>query len=130
MPAFFPRKPDHDILAGLWEPLRHRIVHAGWSQLRSISNLPITRATILIPVIGYFLIFNAHVVEYLHLTPALTDNTIAQGREVSWRLLLIYFGLCSIGGASAVYQVCCPAEIKRYSSAVEDRKSTRLNSSH
>ena len=97
-----------------------------WTTLRSIGNSPTVRLTIVIPLVGYMIIFNDTVVQYLQLTPELFgEEQRAQIEErvrsvrVSARLLLIYFGLCLIALASTVYAFLCPQEIKRYAMATD-----------
>jgi hypothetical protein len=84
-----------------------------WTEVRWISNSAAARATILIPLIGYWIILNQHVVEFTRLSGRLTEN--ADGEP--WRLFATYFGLCSVAVASALYQAFCPNEVKAFPSA-------------
>jgi hypothetical protein len=71
--------------------------------------------TVLIPLIGYLIIFNAKMSEYFHIVRELggaTDPTF-----VSPRLLLIYFGLCAIAVAFTIYSWRCPNAVKYYGSS-------------
>lgn len=43
-----------------------------WTTLREVGNLSAVKATVLIPLIGYLILFNQNVVEYLRLSPELT----------------------------------------------------------
>ncbi|WP_354125578.1 hypothetical protein [Bradyrhizobium sp. LB8.2] len=61
------------------------------------------------------IIFNAKIAEYLHVIRELggSPNEVS----VSPRLLLIYFGLCAIAAAVAIYSWRCPNAVKYYGSA-------------
>lgn len=86
-----------------------------WSRFWAVSSSPAARMTVLIPLIGYLIIFNAKISEYLHVIRELggSPNDVA----VSPRLLLIYFGLCAIAAAVAIYSWRCPNAVKYYGSA-------------
>jgi hypothetical protein len=81
-----------------------------WLQVRSVSNSTAARLTILIPIVGYWIIFNEAVA-----TKLIFDTNAT----VSWRLFATYFGLCFIAAASGIYQALCPREVKQYSSPTE-----------
>lgn len=81
--------------------------------MQFINSAPFSRAVILVPVIGYWLIFNDHLLKqfgdlWAELVPP------AEPPKKPWRLLWTYFGLCMVGAGSAIYHVFCPPEIKRY----------------
>lgn len=86
----------------------------GWHILRNIGNLAAVRLTIFIPLVGYLVVFNNKVVEWLELTKEFVGVPPAIGLTVSPRLLLIYFGLCAVAVGSAIYSMLCPQEIKHY----------------
>lgn len=96
-----------DLLRG-W--LLHRVPY--WLRHREISNTPAARAVILVPLIGYWIIFSNELHSLTKLVPWLGDGT--ESPDPPYRLLATYFGLCLIAVASAVYQSYCPAEIKQY----------------
>jgi predicted membrane channel-forming protein YqfA (hemolysin III family) len=85
-----------------------------WVRLRFVSNSTAAKATILVPVIGYLIIFNEKVIDFLNLARAVDAHS---GAEVSYRLILIYLGLCSISVGVVVYGWFCPNEVKHYGSA-------------
>ena len=76
--------------------------------------------TIFVPVIGYMILLNDYVVEYLSLSDKLLSNTLT--KETDWpsigdtfgRLRLIYLGLVSVGIASFIFKIRCPSEILRH----------------
>lgn len=87
-----------------------------WVSLRSLSNSYATRSAILIPLVGYLLLFNGTVSKWLEIAAAVGGNPTSHD-GISTRLLLIYFGLCFIALANTLYGFFCPPEIKEYPSA-------------
>lgn len=95
-----------------------------WSRLRGVGNSNAVKLTILIPVLGYFILFNENIVGYLDLSkeifglrgraPGITSTS-----PVPTRLLLLYFGLCFVAVGSMSYELFCPLEIKKYRSPAE-----------
>jgi len=85
-----------------------------WDRLRFVSNSTSAKATILVPIIGYLIIFNEKVVEFLSLARGIEPHG---GPEVSLRLILIYLGLCAVSVGVMVYGWLCPNEVKHYGSA-------------
>lgn len=71
--------------------------------------------TVLIPLVGYLIIFNAKLSEYFHIVRELGGS--ADPSIVSPRLLLIYFGLCAIAVAFTIYSWGCPNGVKYYGSS-------------
>jgi hypothetical protein len=90
-----------------------RYVH--WSAVNSLSNSFAARATILIPLIGYLILFNEKMADYLNLIGVLDAGDNQYG--VSFRLLSLYMGLCFVAAAVMIYSLRCPREIKGYSTA-------------
>jgi hypothetical protein len=88
-----------------------------WTGLRSVGNTPAAQAVILIPLLGYWIIFNAQIADYY---ANLTGEVMPRAQSgPPWRLFATYFGLCFVAVASALYQWRCPSEIKLYPSASE-----------
>ena len=81
-----------------------------WSQLRAIGGTSAARMAILVPIVGYWIIFNSELVRYSAL---IFDNAAA---TIPIRLYLTYFGLSFVGFASVIFQLACPDEIKAYAS--------------
>jgi hypothetical protein len=75
--------------------------------------LPV-RLTVLIPLIGYLIIFNSYVVHYLELAKEFRGAPAVDNASVSPRLLLIYFGLCAVALGSVIYDRFCPDEVKHF----------------
>lgn len=84
-----------------------------WSELRSIGNSRIVQASILMPVIGYLLLFNDEIVKLSGLIfngdadPPLT------------RLYFTYYGLTLLAVGSVIYAWFCPMVVKKYPAPVE-----------
>jgi hypothetical protein len=88
-----------------------------WLFFRSASNSVAARAVILIPIVGYWIIFNDRLVGFSDLSRILVPLTGERPPSMPWRLFATYFGLCLIAVASALYQWRCPSEIKLYPTA-------------
>ncbi|WP_157095565.1 hypothetical protein [Bradyrhizobium sp. AT1] len=87
-----------------------------WSSLRAIGNSPAAKASILIPFLGYLILFNKRLVE------ALAFRCIdypCQEQILFPNLYFLYFGLTIFGLGSFLYQVQCDPRIKRFAN-VED----------
>jgi predicted membrane channel-forming protein YqfA (hemolysin III family) len=85
-----------------------------WVRLRFVSNSSAAKATILIPLIGYLVLFNQTIVNFLNLIKELNGS---HDVGVSYRLILLYLGLCAIALGVLIYGWFCPNEVKHYGSA-------------
>lgn len=81
-----------------------------WANLRTIGNSPLVRASALVPLLDYLVLFNEHIAG---------QQTIIGQLPLSWRLMVLYLGLSLVGLGSIVYVLRCPETIRRYSSAVD-----------
>jgi hypothetical protein len=90
-----------------------------WTSLRPVGNSIIVKLTILVPLIGYLIIFNDKLAGYVDLVREVSGLDASSGLSVPPRLFQIYFGLCFIAVASAIYSLACPSIIKRYASAID-----------
>jgi hypothetical protein len=92
-----------------------------WSNLRAIGNLSAAKLTVLIPLIGYMVIFNEKFLPYLQLSVHIFGGQADVGgqAQVSWRLIATYYGLCFLGVGSIIYQLFCPIEVKRFGTAAD-----------
>lgn len=84
-----------------------------WSRLRIVSNSQAAKATIVIPLVGYMILFNQKVIEYAALSPVLGGHQV----DIPIRLIMIYMGLCTIAVSATLYGYFCPSEVKRFDSA-------------
>jgi len=87
-----------------------------WSSLRAIGNSPAAKASILIPFIGYLILFNKRLVEALAFR---CIDSPCQEQILFPNLYYLYFGLTIFGLGSFLYQVQCDPRIKRFAN-VED----------
>jgi hypothetical protein len=83
-----------------------------WSDLRRIGNSSVARASVVMPVVGYMIIFNNEIIEFLKI-----HSNICRGCPISWRLYMLYFSSCSFASGAALYSVFCPATVKLYAGA-------------
>lgn len=83
-----------------------------WDSLSRIGQLKVMNLTILIPFIGYMILFNENIVQLLELSKEVHSFTID---NIS-RLFYFYYGLSSLGIGSLIYQLKCPVLIKEYDS--------------
>jgi hypothetical protein len=93
-----------------------------WTTLRPVGNSWPARLTILLPLVGYFIIFNdalaqSKLVNLIREIEGRTPDSL--GLSISPRVFQIYFGLCFVAAASALYAWRCPGVVKRHSSAGE-----------
>jgi len=87
-----------------------------WADLRGIGNSNAVRASIIVPVIGYLIILNSTVADYLKLHGIEWVHQPANVWDHLWslKLYLVYFGLMFLGVGAAIYQWKCPAFVKKY----------------
>jgi hypothetical protein len=85
-----------------------------WGKLRLLGNSSIAQSTIAVPILGYFILFNSDVVEYLRLH---TDFCQGKGCGISWRLYFLYFGCFFVAIGASVYGLFCPTIAKIYPGA-------------
>jgi len=89
-------------------------VSSRWGKLRLIGNSSIAQSTIAVPILGYFILFNSDIVEYLRLH---TDFCVGKACGVSSRLYFLYFGCFFIAIGASVYSTMCPTVAKIYPGA-------------
>jgi hypothetical protein len=72
--------------------------------------------TILAPFIGYLIIFNHYIIDFLRISSEIFSNigdVNALSSGIS-RMRQLYIGLVLIGIASILFKACCPAPISRH----------------
>jgi hypothetical protein len=94
-------KGSRDDLLNWLEP------RARWSKLRDLGQSGVVRASVLMPVFGYLLLFNDTIQQYL---------TIFQLPSM-WKVWLLFYGSWFLAVGAIVFAWRCPAEIKQYISA-------------
>jgi hypothetical protein len=87
-----------------------------WAGLRGIGNSSAVRASIIVPVIGYLIILNSTVADFLKLHGIEWAHQPASVWDHLWslKLYLVYFGLMFLGVGAAIYQWQCPPFVKKY----------------
>lgn len=109
----------------IYGPLERAVLAASdatdWVSLSAIGRSRIVSLTIIIPFVGYLLLFNDFVFDYLRfakrvlIDSGLTGDIIdAQDSFSLNNLYLLYFGLLFIGLASSLFAIFCPEEIKQH----------------
>ena len=84
-----------------------------WSKLRPIGNSWPARLTVLIPLVGYLIIFNTKLAGYADLIREVSGGDPV-GLSVSPRLFQVNFGLCFVSIGAAIYAFACPSIVKKY----------------
>lgn len=91
-----------------------------WTTLRAIGKSKIVNLTILIPFIGWLILFNQQVIDWLHVAPSILgfhdanpDPNVVQTVFLR-KLYVTYFGLMFLGLGSTLFQIFCPNETKIY----------------
>src|SRR5437667_10548734 len=93
-----------------------------WTSLRAMGNSAAARMTIIIPFVGYLILFNENALLYFELSRRIfgeQPTATVGAAHVSLRLLSIYFGLCLVAVASATYGLRCPIEIKQFATPAD-----------
>jgi len=85
-----------------------------WTWLREVGNSTPVKLTVLIPLVGYLIIFNEALNDYWNLAK---EYVGAPTGALSIKLPLIYVGLCVLAVGSVVYSLRCPDIVKRYPSS-------------
>ncbi|KFK53452.1 hypothetical protein NOK75_00755 [Vibrio parahaemolyticus] len=105
-----------------------------WPSLRLLGQSNAVKMTMLIPFLGYLILFNDKVISFIN-TAFEAVGLSGGGLSSEANLYFIYFGLTILGVATLLFQVFCPALIKEYSSVrvyvesnVEYMTSHRLRS--
>jgi hypothetical protein len=97
--------------ARYYQNLLKELVSRPWSDLRGVSNSYAAKSTILIPLIGYWVIFNESFVRWLNLAREFVGaHTIDR---ISPRILWLYVALCAIALGTLVFAKWCPREVKK-----------------
>jgi hypothetical protein len=96
-----------------------------WEGLRRIGQSKAMSLTILVPFLGYMILFNEQLVHFFQLSVQLVPDSVDAGylsQATKSRLYYFYFGLTFLGIASLLYQLFCPTLIKEHGS---DRQFVR-----
>jgi hypothetical protein len=97
-----------------------------WDDLRKLGQSRLVALTILVPLLGYMILFNEQIIKYLEISsPYFHDifitDTPADGDGLSislaYRLYFFYFGFTFLAIGNIIYYFCCPVLVKEYGSA-------------
>src|SRR5262245_6024038 len=86
-----------------------------WSTLRKVGNTSPAKLAILVPFVGWLVLFNEKLQPYIELSHAVFGAPTPGQAPV--RLIVLYLSLCLISVASIIYSLLCPSEVKRYETA-------------
>ena len=85
---------------------RHRRYE--WDKLHALGSSRLVQLTVILPVIGYLILFS----ESLHQHLALYVDVGSD--PVEWRLYFLYFGFCALSVGALIFAWQCPEEIKTH----------------
>jgi len=91
-----------------------------WDRLRIIGNSRLIKLTTIMPLVGYLIVFNQHVVTALHLDNSIFSNVTSEC--LISRLKLLYFGLFFTGMGSAL-PLCLYYFVRQRSSNIQTPSS-------
>ncbi|WP_217511759.1 hypothetical protein [Vibrio metschnikovii] len=84
-----------------------------WCTLRLIGSSKVVKLTIIMPFLGYLILFNNEIIIYFELSKSALGIDSAVIEAVSFnRLYQLYFGLMIVGLASLLFSLFCPQIIK------------------
>ena len=86
-----------------------------WNKLRELGQSNLVRASVLMPVFGYLLIFNENIHQYL--TIRYDAGWPFNYLPPMWRIWTLYFGSVFLAIGSILFAWRCPDEIKQYPTA-------------
>jgi len=89
-----------------------------WEGLKIIGSSKVVGFTALIPFIGYLLLFNENLINYISISEHVIGYKVALKESIS-RLYYLYFGLSFLGLSSIAFAFFCPVEIKGITSEYE-----------
>lgn len=105
---------------GFWRWCSHRVPFK-WSALKGVMSSKFARLTVIIPIIGWLLIYNDNLIQ---LFEELLGEELPE--ELNWKVYIFYVGLFCISVSSILYAIFCPKEISAHTSDVNYVKSYRL----
>jgi hypothetical protein len=100
-----------------------------WDALRNVGNARLVKLTIVVPILGYMILFNEKLTDYYALSvqflPAQSillvlfspGEDAKEAVSASYRLYCFYFGFTLLGCASLLFLWRCPRLVRLYGSA-------------
>src|SRR5262245_23714640 len=102
--------------------------HSSWDKLRTLGNARLVKLTVLVPLIGYMILFNDQLLRYLELSSPYFHDAFIGGEvagtgglslSLAYRLYLFYFGFTFLALGALLYEFRCPWQVKRHGTAAE-----------
>lgn len=90
------------------DPMRN-LEFINWLSIKALSNSQFAKLTIVVPIIGWILVYNDHFRQLLE-----NIYSIKISVELSWKLHCFYLGLVFISISAVFFIFFCPYEIKNY----------------
>lgn len=92
-----------------------------WSNIRRLGSSNVMKMMIFMPVIGYILLFNKHILSFLEFYEPISRKygvTLGGGGASGMsNLIYLYFGLLILGVSSVLYHIFSPSEVSQHESA-------------
>lgn len=92
-----------------------------WSRIRVVGNSPAVRVAAAIPFVGYIILLNDRLAEFIAIYPDFNVFSTA----TPWNLLFLYFGSIITGLGAIVYAIRGPDFLTRYAIFAEYRNAER-----
>ncbi|EIV8665315.1 hypothetical protein MA788_003971 [Vibrio parahaemolyticus] len=86
-----------------------------WPSIKMLGQSNAVKLTMIIPFVGYLILFNGHVVSLINSVFEMASISEEEVNYIS-NLYFIYFGLTALGIATLMFQLLCPPLIKEYTS--------------
>ena len=87
-----------------------------WDSLRALGSSRLVQFTVVLPVIGYLILFSSELREYFVLVVDRDAPLDVSGtpQPIFWRLYFLYFGFCFVAVASVIFSWKCPSEVNTH----------------
>jgi hypothetical protein len=94
-----------------------------WSTLARLGRLPIIKASIFAPFVGYIILFNDYAIDFFNQV-SMNISNVSQFSTIGG-IYYTYFGLILIGIAQVFYALLCPSNISHYEDALRYSEAIR-----
>jgi hypothetical protein len=103
-----------------------------WSSLAKIGQSWPAKLTILVPFLGYLLLFNENTEMIFRFSDFFlkdigVDSVTEPSKFATKNLYLTYFGACAFGVGSILFSMFCPYEVKRYDGIMDYVDNVQLD---
>lgn len=92
-----------------------------WSTLKGIANSKFARLTVIVPIVGWILVYNDTLI-------ALLEKYLEEDfpEEINWRVYTFYVGLFFVSVSSILYATFCPRGINEHPTMVDFIRHYRM----